>query len=203
MAVLHGREAEGLVLAGVDDVPDTDQRALEKPHHGRQDLLAREAAEAAINSPLLDDSGNSLGDIVEVPFSVVMKDRRGDRIAAYSGAYPFHNNYRSIRMILVPPGNRLKINERRKAYISVENALIPDMVECSWNNSSNPPINFHPTSDNKCKGWLSTEVEKDSYPYRKLMEEGEARGSVYVQLQSTGDFTMLGIAEVKFAVATK
>ena len=149
---------------------------------------------------LLDDNNNTLGDVVQVPFVITMHDRRGKMIAEYSGTYPFHNNYRNIRLVLDPPGNRLGINERRRAHIEVENAVIPDGVECHWGNSTHPPINFQPTSSNRCEGWLSTEVEDGSYAHRKLAEEGEQRGAVYIQLQSAGDFSMLGIKEAKFAV---
>ena len=151
--------------------------------------------------PLLDDVGNSMGDVVDIPFAVSITDSRGAKIAEYQGAYPIHNNYRTIRLVLDPPGNRLRMNERRKAYVNVENAVIPDMVECDLGNSTNPPISFHPAAANKCEGWLSTEVEQGSYSHRRLMEEGEVRGSIFVQVQSSGDFTMLGIEEVKFAVA--
>jgi hypothetical protein len=64
-------------------------------------------------------------------------------------------------------------------------------------------IKFIPESENRCTGWLSTEVDAGSYPYKELMREGEKRGEVYLQLVTSSDFKMLGIAELKYSVAAR
>lgn len=152
-------------------------------------------------SPILDEAGNSMGDIVQIPFELQVLDPHGKKLASYAQAYSFNNKYRHIVLNLEPAGNHLKLNERRKASIQVRDAEIPDNVACQWGASTIPPITFEPVSENKCKGWLSTEAKEGSYAQRKVMEENEVLGSIYIQLVARGDFTMLGIKEAKFSVS--
>jgi hypothetical protein len=149
-------------------------------------------------SPLLDSSGSSRGDIVPIPFELQVIDGNRDVIASYADSYPLHNNYRSIDIVLDPGGNRLKINEQRKIRVDVGDAELPDTVECEW--TVFDPLSIQPTSDNGCEGVLSTEVDTDAYVYKRLVNEGEIRDQIYVQINSAADFSMLGNATLKFAI---
>jgi len=154
-----------------------------------------------VNSPVLDESGKSAGDVLQVPYTVSLLSEAGDVLGTATGIYAFHNNYRSIELKLEPSGNRLKVNERRRAEVATPGAEIPDGVECEWNDSTNPIIKFIPDSANQCVGWLSTEVDDGAYAYKDLAAAGEKRGEVYLQLVTSSDFEMLGIVELKFKVS--
>lgn len=149
-------------------------------------------------SPLLDAGGSSMGDIVPIPFELEVVSSNNDLIASYENTYPFYNNYRAIKIVLDPPGNRLRINEQRKIRVDVGAAELPDTVECEW--SAIDPISVKPESDNGCIGVLSTSVEIDSYVHKRLLKEGEIRDEIYVQLNSLADFEMLGNSTLKVAV---
>lgn len=149
-------------------------------------------------SPVLDANGQSRGDIVSIPFELDVVDADGAVIASYSESYPLYNNYGTISIVLDPPGNRFKIDETRKIHVDVGGAELPDAVECEW--TLFEPVSIESTSKNGCSGILSTAVDKDSYVYKRLTDEGEIRDEIYVQLNSTADFSMLGNSTLSFAV---
>jgi len=149
-------------------------------------------------SPLLDANGKSMGDIVPVPFELEVLDTNDNVIATYASTYPFHNNYRTVDVVLDPPGNRFAINEQRAITIDVGDAELPDQVECEW--TVFDPVTITTTSDNGCTGVLSTEVDSDSYIYNRLVDEGEIRDQIYVQINAVADFGMLGNSTLSFAV---
>ncbi len=133
-----------------------------------------------------------------VPFELeVLADGR-DVIASYVSTYPFYNNYRTINIVLDPPGSRFKIDERRTIHVDVGAAELPDSVECEW--GVYDPLRFEPSSDNGCVGILSTEVDHDSHVYKRLIEDGEIRDEIYLQINSIADFVMLGNTTFKYAV---
>jgi hypothetical protein len=150
------------------------------------------------SAPLLDANGNSMGDVVPVPFELDVLDARGDKLASYASSYPFHNNYRTINIMLDPPGNRLSLDENRTVRVDVGDAGLPDTVECVW--TVFDPVSIRPSSDNGCVAVLSTEVDRDAYVYKRLVDEGEIRDDIYVQINSIADFTMLGNATLRYAV---
>lgn len=147
---------------------------------------------------LLDANGHSLGDVVPIPFQLEVLDESGSLIVSYENTYPFQNQYRTLNVVLEPAGNRLKLNERRRARVDVGPAELSDALECDWNVVA--PLSFEPTSANRCEGWLSTEADPNSYPVRKLREDGEMRDTMYVQLNSASDFTMFGITEFRYSL---
>lgn len=149
-------------------------------------------------APLLDASGNSMGDIVPVPFALEVVDTHGEVIASYANSYPLHNNYRTIDIALDPPGNRFKVNERRAIRVDVGNAELPDSVECEW--TVFDPVRITAQSDNGCVGVLSTELDSDSYAYKRLVKEGEIRDQIYVQINAVANLAMLGNATMRFTV---
>jgi hypothetical protein len=150
------------------------------------------------SAPLLDASGSSMGDVIPIPFELEVLNSGNEVIASYAQSYPFHNNYRTIRIVLDPPGNRFKINEQRQIKVDVGEADLPDTVECEW--TVFEPVSISTSSDNGCAGVLSTEVDPDSYVFKRLLDEGEIRDQIYVQLNTAADFVMLGNATLKFAV---
>lgn len=154
-----------------------------------------------VREPALNRAGKSAGGILEIAYDVTIRSSTGEVLGSTSGVYPFNNAYRTIELTMEPQSNRLKVNERRRARVTAPGAVIPDRIECEWGNSTNPVIKFIPESSNKCEGWLSTEVDEDSYAYKELLREGEKRGQVYLQLVTSSDFEMLGITELKFSVS--
>jgi len=149
-------------------------------------------------SPVLDASGKSRGDIVAIPFDLDVVDSGGNVIASYSDSYPLYNNYGSIGIVLDPPGNRFQINEEREIRVDIGGAELPDTVECEW--TVFEPVTIETVSDNGCVGRLSTAVDPDSYVYKRLVDEGEIRDDIYVQLNSAADFAMLGNSTLGFVV---
>lgn len=150
-------------------------------------------------SPVVDEAGRSLGDIVPVPFELTVVDSDEKVIASYADTYPLHNNYGTIRIDVEPAGNRWVIGERRRIRVDVGDAELPDSVECEW--TAFEPVSIEPTSSNGCEARLSTEVDRDAYAYKRLSEEGRIRDEIYVQLNTAADFTMLGNATFRYAVS--
>jgi hypothetical protein len=134
-----------------------------------------------------------------VPFALDVLDSDRRIIASYEETYPFHNNYRTIDLVLDPPGNRFAVDETRRVRVDVGDAELPGGVECEW--TLFEPMRFEPTSENCCSGILSTKLDRSSYAYRNLIEQGEVRDEIYVQVNVAADFTMLGNASFKYAVA--
>lgn len=151
------------------------------------------------DSPVLGPNGNFAGDIVSIPVEIEVLDAGGSVVASYEYAYPLHNNYGEIAIVVDPPGNRLGINQERSIRVDVGTAELPDSVECDW--TAFDPVTITPTSDNRCKGVLSTAVDPEDYVSRRLEEEGEIRDEVYVQLNTVADFSMLGNATWRFVVS--
>lgn len=151
------------------------------------------------SAPLLDANGRSLGDVVPVPFELEVLADDDDVIASYASTYPFHNNYRTIDIVLDPPGNRFKIDQQRKIGVDVGSAELPDSVECEWTVFA--PLIIEGTSENGCVGSLATKVDHDSYFYKQLVEEGDMRDEIYVQINSIADFVMLGNATFKYVIS--
>lgn len=149
-------------------------------------------------SPVVDDDGHSLGDIVPVPFELSVVDADENVIASYSDSYPLHNNYGTVRIRVEPAGNRWTVGERRRIRVDVGDAELPDSVECEW--TAFEPVSIEPTSPNGCEAALSTAVDRDAYVYKRLLDEGRIRDEIYVQLNTAADFTMLGNATFRYAV---
>lgn len=150
-------------------------------------------------SPVLDEAGRSLGDIVSIPFAMSIVDADGDEISRYSGTYPLHNSYGSIEIAVDPPGNRFRLDETRTLRVEVGDAQLTDAVECEW--TAFDPVKITPLGDHGCTAELSTKVDRTSYAYRRLQEEGRIRDEIYVQINSAADFSMLGNATLKYEVS--
>ena len=148
--------------------------------------------------PILDSSGNFEGDVVQIPFEMDIVGPDSKVMATYKNNYSFHNNYRTIAFKLEPSGNRFKLNERRNISVDVGQGQLTDGVECEWTVFA--PLSFEATSPNRCSGVLSTQADPGSYPYKRVIEKGEVRKSLSVQVVSKGDFKMLGIADLKYSI---
>jgi hypothetical protein len=150
-------------------------------------------------APVLDDAGRSLGDIVSIPFELSVVGADNKEISRYANTYPLHNNYGEITIAIDPAGNRFGIDETRTIHVDVGEAELTDAVECEW--TVFDPVKIKPTSDNGCIAELDTHVDKDSYVYHRLQEEGRIRDDIYVQINSAADFSMLGNATMGFVVS--
>ncbi len=169
------------------------------------EVLNDDCAQFSVQLPrsaVLDESGRSRGDIISIPFEIKVLGARGEVLGAYSESYPFYNNYRTITLDVDPPGNRFKVNERRRVKVSVDNAELSDGLQCDWALSPHlDGLSFEPDSDNYCTGWLSTELEEGSPVLRRLKEENRLRARVSVSIVTSSDFAMLGIMESQFEVS--
>lgn len=150
-------------------------------------------------APVLDDAGRSMGDVVSIPFELIVVDENDEIVSRYANAYPLHNNFGTIEIALDPPGNRFRIDETRSIRVDVGDAELTDAVECEW--TVFDPVKITPTSDNGCVAELDTHVDKDSYVYQRLQSEGRIRDDIYVQINSVADFSMLGNATLTFQVS--
>jgi hypothetical protein len=150
-------------------------------------------------APVLDDSGRSLGDVVAIPFELRVVDSNNDVVSRYANSYPLHNNYGTIDIVLEPPGNRFRVDESRAIRVDVGDAELTDAVECEW--TVFDPVKIRTTSANGCIAELDTRVDKDSYVYKRLVEEGRIRDDIYVQINSAADFSMLGNATLTYQIS--
>ena len=150
-------------------------------------------------SPVMDENGHSMGDIVSIPFELKVFDSQGDEISSYANVYPLHNTFGTIEIALDPPGNRFNIDETRTLRVDVGESELTDAMECEW--TAFDPVKITPKSDNGCTAELSTHVDKNSYVYRRLQDEGRIRDEIYVQINSAADFTMIGNATMGFVVS--
>ena len=149
--------------------------------------------------PVMDENGRSMGDIVSIPFRLIVSDRRGDEISSYANVYPLHNTFGTIEIVVDPPGNRFNIDETRTLRVHVGESGLTDAMECEW--TAFDPVKITPRSDNGCIAELSTHVDKNSYVYKRLRNEGRIRDEIYVQIDSVADFTMIGNATMGFVVS--
>jgi hypothetical protein len=150
-------------------------------------------------APVLDNAGRSMGDIVSIPFELIVVDANDDVVSRYANTYPLHNNYGTIEIALDPPGNRFRIDETRSIHVDVGDAELTDAVECEW--TVFDPVKITPVSDNGCVAELDTHVDRTSYVYKRLQQEGRIRDDIYVQINSAADFSMLGNATLTFQVS--
>jgi len=150
-------------------------------------------------APVMDENGRSMGDIVSIPFELKVFDRSGDEISSYANAYPLHNTFGTIEIAIDPPGNRFNIDETRTVRVDVGESELTDAMECEW--TVFDPVKITPKSDNGCIAELSTHVDKNSYVYKRLQDEGRIRDEIYVQINSVADFTMIGNATTRFVVS--
>lgn len=150
-------------------------------------------------APVLDANGRSMGDIVSIPFELKVFDNRGKVISSYANVYPLHNTFGTIDITADPPGNRFNIDETRTLRVDVGDSELTDAVECEW--TAFDPVKITPKSDNGCVAELSTHVDKNSYVYKRLQDEGRIRDEIYVQINSAADFSMLGNATMGFVVS--
>ena len=150
-------------------------------------------------APVMDENGRSMGDIVSIPFELKVFDKGGDEISSYANVYPLHNTFGTIEIAIDPPGNRFNIDETRTLRVDVGESELTDAMECEW--TAFDPVKITPTSDNGCIAELSTHVDKESYVYKRLQDEGRIRDEIYVQINSAADFTMIGNATMGFVVS--
>ena len=150
-------------------------------------------------APVMDENGRSMGDIVSIPFELKVFDERGDEISSYANVYPLHNTFGTIEIAIDPPGNRFNLDEIRTLRVDVGESELTDAMECEW--TAFDPVKITPKSDNGCIAELSTHVDRDSYVYKRLEDEGRIRDEIYVQINSAADFTMIGNATMGFVVS--
>jgi len=150
-------------------------------------------------APVLDNAGRSMGDVVSIPFELIVVDDNGQVVSSYANSYPLHNNYGTIEITLDPPGNRFRIDETRSIRVDVGDAELTDAVECEW--TVFDPVRITPVSDNGCVAELDTHIDKNAYVYKRLQQEGRIRDDIYVQINSVADFSMLGNATLTFQVS--
>ncbi len=120
MAALQGGEAEGVVLAQVGFIADTDQALFQEADDGCEDLLPGEAAPAEIGGNAAAENRQDLGE---------MQDMGKLDLIAEGGPVGM------IEILLAPPGvaaGRLQMSPRRGAD--------PDLAPGRWNDQGSDAL---------------------------------------------------------------